>query len=129
MGHGITIECESCDYQETFMLGVGMMYWSLENVISQVSPARRKEVRDILQNHDVIGTSYEHKLFICLNCNTLGERFDYSINYDGGLIYEPYFRCSECRTKLVPLEEPINSLRCSKCGEATLTSNETVMWD
>jgi RNase P subunit RPR2 len=129
MGHGITIECESCDYQETFMIGVGMMYASLENVISQVSPARRKEVRDILQHHEVEGTSYEHKMFICPNCDTLGERFDFSIDFDDGQIYEPYFRCSECRTKLVPLKEPISSISCSKCGEITLVSHETIMWD
>jgi len=129
MGYGITVECASCDYQETFMLGVGMMYGSLENVITQVSPARREEVIDILRNHAVEGTEYEHKLFICPNCNNLGERFDYSIFYDDGQLYEPYFRCSECRTKLVPLEESIKAIRCSRCGESTLASHETVMWD
>lgn len=129
MGYGITVECASCDYQETFMLGVGMMYWSLENVISQVSVARREEVVDILHHHAVEGTEYEHKMYICPNCNTLGERFDYSIYYDEGRIYQPYFRCSKCRTKLVALEEPISSLQCSKCGNTSLTSHETVMWD
>lgn len=129
MGYGITVECASCDYKETFMLGVGMMYGSLENVISQVTAARREEVLDILHHHEVEGVSYEHKLFICPNCNTLGERFDYSIFYEDGQLCKPYFRCSECRTKLVPVEEPITSLRCSKCGNKNLTSNETVLWD
>jgi predicted RNA-binding Zn-ribbon protein involved in translation (DUF1610 family) len=129
MGHGITIECESCDYQGTFMLGVGMMYSSMENVISQVNPTRREIVLDILRHHKVLETSYEHKMFVCPNCQTLGERFDYSIYYDDGHIYEPYFRCSECRNKLVPLEESINNISCSRCGKTTLISNETVMWD
>jgi len=129
MGYGIKIECASCDYEGTFMLGVGMMYSSLENVISQVSPHRREVVLDILKNHNVAGTRCEHKLYICPRCDTLGERFEYFIFYDDGQVYEPYFRCSECRRKLVPVEEPISSLRCSKCGEVTLTSHETALWD
>jgi len=129
MGYGITIKCTSCDYEETFMLGVGMKYFSLENVISQVSSARREKVLDILHHHAVGGVSYEHKIFICPNCKTLGERFDYSIFYDDGQLYKPYFRCSKCRRKLIPLKEPISSLHCSKCGEATLLSHETVIWD
>ncbi len=81
MGQGITIECKSCDYIETFILGMGMMYSSLENVISLVSPKRQEAVLNILQYEDVHEVTYAHKLFVCPQCNTLAGRFDFSISY------------------------------------------------
>ena len=52
MGTGISIICQNCGYEKDFMLGIGMMYSSLEKVID-LSP-HRKKILDILQNHKVI---------------------------------------------------------------------------
>jgi transcription elongation factor Elf1 len=129
MGDGITVECKSCDYQNNFILGVGMRYFSLENVIDLVSPTSREEVLDLLQRQDVKDVRYEHKLFVCPNCNNLAERFDFSISYDDGQTYSPYFRCPDCRTKLVQLDKPIDNIRCPNCGEKTLIHYPSVLWD
>jgi len=129
MGQGITIECKSCDYVETFYLGIGFMYSSLENVIELISPIRKENVLNILQCKDIHDVSYEHKLFVCPKCTRLMSRFDFSITYNDNQVYKPYFRCPECRKKLVPLTEPIENKPCPKCGRKTLTQNMSIMLD
>ena len=129
MGHGITVECKSCEYQDEFSLGIGMMYRSLENVLSLVSSRRRDKVRELLHHHQVDSVQYEHKLFVCPKCNTLADRFDFSIIYDGGKTYRPYFRCPKCKARLRPLETPIRETACPKCGKKTLISIESMLWD
>jgi hypothetical protein len=75
MGHGITIECSKCDYLNTFSLGIGMMYSSLENVISHVRPNRREKVLNILPHQDIYDLSYEQEMFFCPNSKILAARF------------------------------------------------------
>lgn len=129
MGEGITIKCKQCDYQETYILGIGMMYSSLENVISLISPYRRETVLNILHTQYIHEVKYEYKLFICLKCNSIIGRFDYSIIYGDGQIYRPYFRCPECKTKLITVTEPISNIRCPSCGEKSLVENFEMLWD
>ena len=129
MGSGITVRCQSCSYEDAFTLGIGMMYSSLENVISLVSPRRRDTVRELLARHDVEDVSYEHRMFICPSCSSLASRFDFSITYNNGQVYAPYFRCSKCKEILTPLEEPIEHVPCSICGKRTLEQAEMLLWD
>ena len=129
MGHGITVECTNCDYIEIFQLGIGFMYSSLENVIDLISPKRKEKVLNILQNEEVHTVDYGHELFVCPKCNTLASRFEFLISYNNGKTYGPYFRCPECRLKLVLLKEPIENIPCPKCGDRTLTQFEAYMWD
>lgn len=129
MGQGIIVECTICDYQDSFTLGVGMMYYSLENVIGQFSPYQRKKVLSMLHDGDVFGSDFEHKLFVCPKCNMLAGRFDFIIFYNGGQIYKPVFRCPECRSKLIPLKEPIEKTPCPACGNISLKKNDFLLWD
>lgn len=129
MGHFISVDCESCDFQESFMIGVGMAYFSLENVISQVSPNRRSKVKALLQRQDIHDIRYEHKIFVCPNCDHLAGRFDFFISYGDRQTYSPYFRCPDCRTRLVPLTEPITTLRCPECSQKSLVESTTGFWD
>jgi Zn finger protein HypA/HybF involved in hydrogenase expression len=129
MGEGITIKCKRCDYQDSFLLGVGMMYSSLLNVISQVSPHRRDKVLNILATRVIHEVSYKHRLFVCPKCNNLAGRFDFSILYGDNQIYRPYFRCSKCRTNLLTLNAPITTLSCPQCGKKSLITNGWMLWD
>ena len=129
MGHGITVECTNCNYQETFMLGVGMKYSSLLNVLALVSKQRRDRVIELYQNHDIHNVNYGHELFICSKCNTLAERFDFLITFDDDQIYRPYFRCSKCQTKITRFNGSIEDLECSTCREKALMHFESMLWD
>ncbi len=131
MGSGIIVRCESCDYDKEFYLGVGMMYSSLENVIDCVDHWRRAEVLEILQNHKVTQRDYEHKLYACMNCAGLYEKFHVKIDYDGGKVYETDFICGKCKSGLVELEDTrgVENRPCPKCNQKTLRVEEAVLWD
>lgn len=131
MGSGIAVQCQSCDYDKEFYLGVGMMYSSLENVIDSVHYRERPEVLKILQNHKVEKCDYEHKLYACTKCAGLYERFYVKIDYDGGEVYETDFICGKCKSGLVEVEDisAANNRPCPKCNQKTLRVEETVLWD
>lgn len=43
MGHGNFVICESCGYQREFMLGAGMMYGNLQNILEFMTRTTRKK--------------------------------------------------------------------------------------
>ena len=51
MGHGNFAICESCGYEREFMLGVGMMYGSLQNILEFMDKRSSEEVSKILQEY------------------------------------------------------------------------------
>jgi archaellum component FlaF (FlaF/FlaG flagellin family) len=63
MGTTLKIICESCGHSKEYMLGVGMIYSSLENVIEEVHPAKRDYVLSLLKRKDLIKTDYSHSLY------------------------------------------------------------------
>ncbi|MGA2503203.1 MAG: hypothetical protein ABSG01_03835 [Anaerolineales bacterium] len=131
MGEGIILECSQCDYSEYFNLGVGMGYSSLSAVINEVSPARRKTVKNLLARKDVTEVDFEHRVYECPTCHLLAERFDYSIEYASGKVYRPYFLCGRCRTRMIPATGPLTEHICPNCGARPLMVNESfhVDWD
>ena len=50
MGYGMTVLCRNCGKEVTYMLGIGMMYFSLEAVLDkEVHWKRREHIREILK--------------------------------------------------------------------------------
>jgi DNA-directed RNA polymerase subunit RPC12/RpoP len=129
MGQGITIECKSCKYRETFILGVGMGYFSLENVINLVSVNHKNEILNILHNENINDIDYQHKLFMCPHCHKLASRFDYLIQYNINKKLSPIFHCPECKTQMISVIEPIENIPCPECGEKSLTKSFSMLWD
>jgi len=130
MGHGICVECTTCDAGESFLLGVGMMYHSLPNVISCVQGGARKKVVDIMQNHNVLDGEFEHRLYACPKCNTLHGRFYVRLEYDYRDVYEIPFRCEKCRTLLEDADEDdIQNYACKECDKQSLVRGAEMLWD
>jgi len=131
MGSGFTALCTNCDFGEQYLLGVGMQYHSLINVITSVQGGARKKVLNIMKNHHVFDCQYEHRLYACPKCNTLHGRFYVHLEYDDGKIYEPAFRCGQCRTLLTFADEDhLEKYACKYCGKQSLIRDtEEMMWD
>ncbi len=151
MGEMIEIFCKECDYRKGFSLGVGMEYYSVENVLELVHPSCWKEIKDIFHNHEVLVQDGCHTLFRCVKCNALYERFYLKIYYqthDGEKrTYETPHFCSKCRTELTPvnvveeideddyggeqekLASFVEQLPCPKCAKKSLAIQNTGYWD
>jgi DNA-directed RNA polymerase subunit RPC12/RpoP len=130
MGSGMMVKCSSCGREEEFMLGVGMLYSSLEAVLDRaVHWRRRSAIREILDTYSPVETDYGHRLYACPKCETLHERFYVSIRKDETCLYDSQFKCSRCKSALVPTDKDASAFRCRKCHQRTLTAEGHVMWD
>jgi len=130
MGSGFATLCTNCGFEEEFLLGIGMRYHSLINVISDVNGRVSKKVLDIMENQDVHDCQFEHRLYACPDCNTLHGRFYVHLEYDDGKVYEQAFRCGRCRTLLVIADEfHLEKYACKSCGRQSLVQGDEVMWD
>ena len=153
MGEMIQIFCKDCKYREGFSLGVGMLYHSLENVLDEVPPTNRKEIKSIIHNNEVLEEGGCHTLFRCIKCNALYERFhvkiEYKTNNGEKRMYETHHFCSTCHSELVPVntseedeedEEDyrgdheilapfVAQLQCPKCAKKFLAIENMGYWD
>jgi hypothetical protein len=134
MGEGFSLECKNCAHHDRFMLGVGMAYYSLENVMQCLPTARRKRVRQILDTREILRTDYYYELYACPKCCTLHERFFVSIADNDGVIYETSFRCGKCRELLAAVEFVGEKMDwspyvCKSCGEHALVEGISLCWD
>ncbi len=130
MGSGIEITCDNCGYQCDALLGIGMMYSDLRKLLHLFHFSRRSIIQQILDEHDVQDTHYEHKAYRCEKCGQFHERFYAKIEYDGNKTYETVFKCPKCRKKLEDVGyKDIAVYPCPSCRKKTLTAQETISWD
>jgi len=137
MGRAFGVLCLNCDYSKESLLGVGGLYFSLENVISNLHHTKRKAINDILNNHDVVevpfgvNPEYSAKIYRCSKCEGLSSRFYVKIEYDDNQIYETTFKCTKCRTVLEMLDENENleNYSCPNCKMPMLGISSFICWD
>ena len=51
MGHGNFVICKDCGYEREFMLGVGMMYGSIDKIIQFLDKKSFDEVSKVIENN------------------------------------------------------------------------------
>ena len=129
MGGSIETYCQNCHETEHFTTGVGFMYSSLEKVIRFTSGNIRIKLQDIVSNHTVTYSDYEHRALACPSCNTLHERFYVRVNYDSDKLFETTFNCGKCRAGLVEMNKLVGEFSCGKCGGQSLEELPGIMWD
>ena len=129
MGESISTHCRNCNHTEDFITGVGMMYSYLQEIIPFTSSNIKSKLQDIVSNHSVTDSDYEHRVLACPGCNTLHERFYVQVSYDEGDVIETKFRCGKCRAGLVELDKPVIEHSCGKCGNQSLEEFPGINWD
>lgn len=131
MGTGITVKCNNCTYQQSFTLGVGMMYSDLHAVLSVIKEPRiRVAIKEILDAHPSAKQDFEHTVYTCLKCHTFHERLYVRLSEEGALLYQVEYHCPRCGTILKQIsEKSIIKQPCPKCGEKSLRFDEELLWD
>jgi hypothetical protein len=131
MGSGYVLHCSNCLFEQNVYLGVGMLYFSLENVVGQLHPSRRARVLDILTDHSVEKTDYWKALYRCEKCGRFYNRLYARIEYDDGKVYETRYKCPKCRRLLkeVPGDFDPTTVACPSCGESCLEVQGDILWD
>ena len=132
MGYGFKIKCRSCDFEEEFFLGTGMMYYPLEKLIHEVVKDKRArgEILEILENYKVNEHNFGYELFRCEECDKLYRKFNVELNYDEGKIYKYDHKCTKCKKPLKVVDEKeIEDEKCPKCHHNELVQEGWILWD
>jgi hypothetical protein len=130
MGDIIHIECGHCHQRQDFMLGVGMVYGKLENVLDCVPVSERSDVVRILAGHQVQATDFARRMYHCSGCHQLYERFHVRIEYELDQVFATSHHCRKCCLPLEPVSvEDVPSLPCAGCGQQALTVRVDGVWD
>ncbi|MGB2963677.1 MAG: hypothetical protein WBB69_06790 [Anaerolineales bacterium] len=123
MGDLFSLCCQDCGYSVELMLGVGMMFTTPENLPRMVSKSRREKVQELLKREDLTRVQYSYDLFFCPKCNLQASRLNFQIEFGEGEVYQPYFLCSRCRTRLVIDTNPHQRRPCPYCGSEDVYYN------
>lgn len=154
MGSSYAISCKSCDYADSFITGIGMMYAPHNLMDFEVekpllpSLIRSKKTVDFIKEllrdkNAVIADNYGHEIYRCPKCGELYGRFFIHLDYNGGS-FEVEYKCPKCKTALEPIEYDISdedgwetkTIRiekypCPKCGKQCLYEGGEahILWD
>jgi transcription initiation factor IIE alpha subunit len=137
MGRGICIECTNCQFEETFLEGLGDHRYSSEEIIESIAPREREEVRTIFENHNVLMKSAVYRIYMCPECKKVFSNFWVQIVYDEDReVYTTVFTCPDCGVKLEDFDddkdsEQLSQRPCPSCGLKTLRikPDTMIMWD
>ena len=134
MGHGNSVICKDCNYEREFMLGVGMRYGTLSNIVEFMDKKSRDEVLKILQEDpDPNYETHGHCVYQCRECFSIQEKLHLLIyNKEGKIIYRSQSKCSKCKIKrrrILEKNELLHQIICPKCKTKELTVSVDLLWD
>lgn len=139
MGESFSTHCQSCDDYKQFLIGVGMIYSSIEDLLFVYPTILRKNVRtnvqEILKGNTILSEDMYHAVYLCQKCETLHSRFYLKFECEDGQHFETKFQCPDCRGKLVGLTESeqraidVRKFRCRKCRKKNLFPDLGPLWD
>jgi len=134
MGHGNFVFCESCGYEREFMLGSGMMYFGLDQIIQFLDNKSYEEVSKILEeNSNPHYKSDGHCVYQCQKCFSVREKLHLLISDENKkIIYRTQSNCSKCKTKRKRVKEKndlLHQMMCPKCKTKELNVNGGMCWD
>ena len=134
MGHGNFVFCESCGYEREFMLGSGMMYFGLDQIIQFLDKKSYEEVLKILEkNPKPHYKSDGHCVYQCQQCFSVREKLHLLISDENKkIIYRTSSNCSKCKTKRKRVQEKndlLHQMICPTCKNKELFVNGGLCWD
>jgi formamidopyrimidine-DNA glycosylase len=138
MGHGFTITCKDCGYEKEISLGVGFMYYSLENVMDQLPKPERNRLKEAVKERfhiEQIGydlARYEKKLYVCKTCGEFSDDLHVLIRdpRDNKAVYRTRHTCRKCQSPLKQISEnAFKKYPCPKCNKMTLIQGLQMLWD
>ena len=120
MGTIYFMNCQECGFDLKLRWGVGMLFMHPEHLPGMLPKRQGEKVREMMDRPDLKKVRYNYQLYICPRCILPSSRLNYRVEFEGGEIYQPNFRCSYCRAKLVETEEFPHFETCPRCDSSNL---------
>lgn len=129
MGDGCSTQCSNCKDEKDYTFGVGMSFIDLMSIITSFPKGVQNKILDLQSKYIFEETDYSYELFECTHCDTAHSRLNLKIQYDNGKIYEPNYRCYECKQKLRLTARKLETFKCRKCVSYSLKVFNDYLWD
>ena len=131
MGFGFAISCGSCGFEKCFVVGTGPKYSSLKAAIDQLHHMRGPKVLELVNEHEVHETDFDHRIYHCRSCGQLRNSFWVRIVYDDDQVYETHFLCGKGHRPMKPIREycQLTKIPCPCCNANKLVvTTEALGW-
>ena len=135
MGSGYEIICKKCSYARDVRVGVGMVQFSLEELITWQSKTEQIKIREIISGKkNLIDEGEGESVFQCSKCFGIANKWHINLMENNKTIYETRIVCYKCKIdmKLLPCDEEENTItgiKCSKCKSDDVIVRNNMMWD
>ena len=128
MGNGFAVSCSNCGYYKYLKVGVGIVFYTTEDIIDLIHPMRRPKLTKILKEYTVHKKSYEHRIYRCERCGHLRNPFWAKIVYGDGEVYETQFKCGKCQKSMTNVCDhlKLNNKLCPCCRQDELRATAVV---
>jgi len=129
MGEAVIVKCSNCMISKQYIMGIGMLYYSLSNVASNLHWKKRRKLERFQNTGTIISEDFEHRIFHCQKCNNAYSKFWVKVERDDGEIFETTYHCPKCKLELIDNHNDFSQYKCSHCGQKTLNAEIYIMWD
>ena len=134
MGSGNYVICKQCSYEKEFYLGMGMMYYDLERLISYLDKDNNFLASEIFKkDKDVQYTSEGESVYQCANCFSIQQTLHLVIkSKDNKILFRTKSHCKKCDNprKRVNMEQGIlQNFVCPKCKNTEVIIDNGLCWD
>ena len=135
MGSGYEIICKKCSYAREVMVGVGMIQFSLEEIIKMQSKTEQIIIQEIISGkQNLIDEGEGESVFQCSKCAGVANKWHINLMQNNKTIYETKIVCYKCKIdmKLLPCdqeEDTIIGIKCPKCKSDDVSVGLEMMWD
>lgn len=137
MGYSKKIFCKECTFEKQFLLGVGMMYDSIDNILTK----KDEKYKDILKLTKFLKRNkmnykeyFSQELFVCHKCGNFERNLDITIKSEK-FTHNYNYSCSNCNSNLEKinlsiLEKNELKLTCPICSSNNMScKNGDINWD
>ncbi len=137
MGQGITLSCNQCGKEYTYLQGIGSMYFSfLEETKKDVLAGKLgKGAQAFLAAHPEAEFDARNEIYYCAKCQHLEQGVDIRIIAVDNTFHKEY-HCGKCRKAVMKpvkitqkMMEKLSKMPCSKCGSTDGMMFGFLNWD
>lgn len=138
MGQGFTIKCEKCGTENSYLQGIGFMYYSfLERTKEDVIKGKfGKDAKAFFTENPDCEVDARNEVYLCPECGYIKQGVDLKMK-TVDKEYKKVYRCGKCRSadmKPIKLDterqyKRLSHIPCPKCNDKGIKTIGMLMWD
>ena len=134
MGSGNYVVCKQCSYEKEFFLGMGMMYYDLEKLISFLDKKNTILAFEVYKNNpDIKYLSEGESVYQCQKCYSVQQTLHLVLkSIENKILFRTISQCKKCKSsrKRVKIKNGVmQNFICPKCKNNEIYVDDGLCWD